>query len=150
MRLTMGLKQSATHHPSRAATVFENRTRTYAEAIDRVARLASALAGMGAKPGDRIAILALNSDAYYEACYAILWAGCLAVPCNTRWAVAEHRAALEDCEPCLLLVDQHFVATLDALPDELRGRTIFMGDAGAFQRRRADPPLAAGGGQQRP
>jgi len=129
MRLTMGLTQSATHHATRAATVFENRTRTYAQVIDRVARLASALATMGAKPLNRIAILALNGDAYYEAYYAILWAGCIAVPCNTRWAAAEHRAALADCEPCLLLVDQHFVPMLQELSPELRERTIFMGEA---------------------
>jgi long-chain acyl-CoA synthetase len=128
MRLTMGLQQSAAHHPTRAATVFENRTRTYAEVIDRVARLAAGLNAMGAKPGERIALLGLNSDAYFEAYYAILWAGCVAVPCNTRWAPAEHRAALEDCEPCLLLLDQHFVPMLDELPATLRERTLFIGD----------------------
>jgi len=128
MRLTMGLMQAATHHPTRAATVFENRTRTYAEVMDRVARLASGFMTMGAKPGDRIALLGLNSDDYYEAYYAILWAGCLAVPCNTRWAVAEHRAALEDCEPCLLLVDQHFDSIVEELPVELRERTISIGN----------------------
>src|ERR1700760_2041122 len=109
MRLTMGLQQSAAHHPRRVATIFENRRRTYAEILDRVARLAAGFTALGTKPGDRIAILALNSDAYFEAYYAILWAGCLAVPCNTRWAAAEHLAALADCEPSLLLVDQHFV-----------------------------------------
>jgi long-chain acyl-CoA synthetase len=129
MRLTMCLQQSATCHPNRAATVYGNRTRTYAQVIDRVARLARGLATLGAKPGERIAVLALNSDDYYEAYYAILWAGCLAVPCNTRWALAEHRAALEDCEPCLLLVDQHFVPVLHELPGELRDRTVFIGDA---------------------
>jgi long-chain acyl-CoA synthetase len=129
MKLTMGLTQSALHHPDRAATVFESRAKTYAQVVDRVARLASGLTSKGAMPGDRIAILAMNSDAYYEAYYAILWAGCIAVPCNTRWAVAEHRAALEDCEPSLLLVDQHFVPILEQLPGVLRERTIFMGAA---------------------
>ncbi len=129
MRLTMGLQQSATHHPTRIATIFENRRRTYAEVIDRVARLASGLVALGAKPGERIAILALNSDVYFEAYYAILWAGCLAVPCNTRWAAAEHLAALADCEPSLLLVDQHFVQIVADLPPALRDRVIYMGEA---------------------
>jgi long-chain acyl-CoA synthetase len=129
MRLTLGLQQSATHHPARVATIFENRRRTYAEILERVARFAAALAALGAKPGDRIAILALNSDAYFEAYYAILWAGCLAVPCNTRWAAAEHLAALADCEPSYLLVDQHFVQIVAELPAALRGRVIYMGEA---------------------
>jgi long-chain acyl-CoA synthetase len=129
MRLTHGLRQSALHHPHRAATVFANKRRTYAQIIDRVARLASAFVVMGAKPGDRIAILALNSDAYYEAYYTILWAGCLVVPCNTRWSVREHLAALADCEPCLLLIDQHFVEVLPELSPHLRSRAIFIGEA---------------------
>lgn len=129
MRLTMGLQQSATHHPAKIATIFGKRRWTYAEVIDRVARFASGLIAMGAKPGDRIAIFALNSDAYFEAYYAILWAGCIAVPCNTRWAPPEHVAALADCEPCLLLVDQHFVQIVEELPAALRDRVIYMGEA---------------------
>jgi long-chain acyl-CoA synthetase len=127
MRLTQGLQQSALHNPTRTATVFENRHRSYAEVIDRVARLAAGLTAMGAKTGDRIAILALNSDAYYEGYYAILWAGCLAVPCNTRWTAAEHSAALADCEPRLLLVDQHFVQMVDGLTPNIRERAILIG-----------------------
>src|ERR1700683_3632702 len=127
MRLTQGLQQSVLHNPTRTATVFENRRRSYAEVIDRVARLAAGFLAMGAKPGDRIAILALNSDAYYEAYYAILWAGCLAVPCNTRWTAAEHSAALADCEPRLLLVDQHFSQMIDELTPNMRERAILIG-----------------------
>jgi long-chain acyl-CoA synthetase len=129
MRLTLGLQQSAAHYPTRVATIFENRQRTYAEVLDRVARLATGLAAMGAGPGDRIAILALNSDAYFEAYYAVLWVGSLVVPCNTRWAPAEHLAALADCEPTLLLVDQHFAHVVAALPAALRGRVIHLGEA---------------------
>ena len=129
MRLTLGLQQSAAHHPKRVATIFENRRRTYAEVLDRVTRFAGGLAALGAKPGDRIAILALNSDSYFEAYYAILWAGCLAVPCNTRWAPAEHFAALADSEPTLLLVDQHFAQMIAALPIALRDRVVCLGEA---------------------
>jgi len=130
MRLTQGFQQSADHKPTRFATVFENRRRTYAEVIDRVARLASGLVATGANTGDRIAILALNSDAYYEAYYAILWAGCLAVPCNTRWTAAEHSAALADCEPRLLLIDQHFAPMINELTPDMRERAILIGGAG--------------------
>jgi long-chain acyl-CoA synthetase len=129
MRLTMGLQQSASHYPARTATIFENRRRTYADVLDRVARFAGGFVAMGANPGDRIAILALNSDAYYEAYFAILWAGCLVVPCNTRWAAAEHLAALADCEPTLLLIDQNFVPIVGQLPPALRERVISIGEA---------------------
>ena len=129
MRLTSGLQQSALHHPNRTATVFADRRRNYAEVLDRVSRLASGLIAMGASSGDRIGILALNSDAYYEAYYAILWAGCIVVPFNTRWAIAEHLAALADCEPRMLLVDQHFVKAVEEMPAAVRGHTIYIDEA---------------------
>ena len=129
MRLTSGLQQSALHHPDRTATVFGNRRRNYAEVLERVSRLASGLTAMGAKEGERIAILALNSDEYYMAYYAILWAGCIAVPFNTRWAIAEHLAALADCEPCILLVDQHFAKLVDSMPGPVRDHTVYMDEA---------------------
>lgn len=127
MRLTHGLQQSALHYPDRVATVCGGTTRTYAQVIDRVARLASGLRAQGAKAGDRIAILALNSDAHFEAYYAILWAGCLAVPCNNRWTAAEHTAAFADCEPSLVLIDENFVEMLNHLPGNLQSHVIALG-----------------------
>lgn len=155
MRLTTSLRQSAIHNPDRTATMFEKRRRTYAEILDRVMRLAAGLMAMGAKPGDRVAILGLNSDSYIEAYYAIFWAGCLAVPCNTRWAPAEHLAALADCEPTLLLVDQHFVQIAAQLPPALRDRVIYMGEArGRFMAEeiiaRSTPAADRGGSDDMP
>jgi long-chain acyl-CoA synthetase len=127
MRLTHGLQQSALYHPNRLATVSGGRTRTYAQVIERVARLANGLRAQGAGPGDRIALLALNSDAHYEAYYAILWAGCIVVPCNTRWTLPEHMAAFVDCEPALILIDENFRELAGALPDDLKARTVALG-----------------------
>jgi len=131
MRLTHGLQQAARHNPQRTATIFEQRRKSYAETLSRVARLAAGIASLGAKPGDRVAILALNSDRYYEAYYGILWAGCVAVPCNTRWSHAEHMAALQDCEPHLLIVDRQFVSSAGALAGAPGRRIIYMDDGEA-------------------
>lgn len=133
MRLTHGLQQAAQHHPQRTATVFEQRRKSYSETVLRVARLAAGLAGLGAQPGDRIAILAMNSDRYYEAYYGILWAGCVAVPCNTRWSQAEHRAALQDCEPRLLMVDRQFAAMAGHVCGLSGGHVIYIDDGEAPQ-----------------
>jgi long-chain acyl-CoA synthetase len=133
MRLTHGLQQAALHHPQRTSTIFEQRRKSYGETAARVARLAAGLAGLGVRPGDRVAILALNSDRYYEAYYAILWAGGVAVPCNTRWSHAEHAAALRDCEPHLLIVDRNFVSAAPAFPGIPGGRILYMDDGEAPQ-----------------
>lgn len=131
MRLTHGLQQAALHNPQRTSTIFGKRRKTYAETASRIARLAAGLAALGAKPGDRVAILALNSDRYYEAYYGILWAGCVAVPCNTRWSHAEHAAALRDCEPHLLIADRHFTAAVEAFAGIPRERILYMDDGEA-------------------
>ena len=108
MRHTQGLQRAAIQEGQTIATVYRGRKRTYREILERVSRFAAALGALGAKPGDRIAVIAANSDRYYEAYYAILWAGCVVVPGNTRWAPAEHAYALRDSEPSLLLVDRTF------------------------------------------
>lgn len=108
MQLTQGLRRSADLFGDRVATIMGDRRSTWREVENRVARLATGLHGLGAQRGDRIVILALNSDRYIDAYYAILWAGCVAVPLNTRWVWAEIAHALSDSEPSLILYDAHF------------------------------------------
>ena len=68
------------------ATQMGDRLRTWREFRDRVARLAAGLKGLGVGDGDRVAMLALNSDWYLEWFYAVPWAGAVFVPVNTRLA----------------------------------------------------------------
>src|SRR3546814_3466229 len=53
------------------ATICENRVRRWRESADRTARLAAALSALGARDGDRIAILGVNSDHYLEAMHDV-------------------------------------------------------------------------------
>jgi len=128
MQLTQALRRAAQIYPNRTSTVFGERRRSWAETQNRVARLAGGLDSLGIKPGDRVAVIALNSDRYLEAVYALLWAGCAVVPGNTRWAPAEHAYALQDSSPSLLIVDAQFVDMARKLPGFDPAKTIFMGD----------------------
>ena len=128
MQHTQGLRRAATQERNRTATVYRGRRRSYGEIVERVARFAAGLRTLGAKPGDRIAIIAMNSDRYFEAYYAILWAGCIAVPGNTRWAPAEHAYALRDSEPTLLLVDRTFAALGQQLAAEFNLPAVLLDD----------------------
>lgn len=96
MQLTQGLRRSRDLYGKMTATICNGRVRDWETVADRVARLAGGLIARGVKPGDHIAILALNSDYYIEVFYAISWAGGVAVPFNTRWAEAEINHAIED------------------------------------------------------
>ncbi|GAA1331596.1 AMP-binding protein [Pseudonocardia xinjiangensis] len=108
MELTQALHRAVQQIPNRPATILGERTRTWAESADRVARLAGLLRGLGVQPEDRVAILSANSDIYHEFMLAACWAGAAFVPVNTRWAVSEIAFSLEDSGTGVLLVDETF------------------------------------------
>ena len=105
MYLTQGLRRAAQIRPREQSTVFRGRRRIWSETADRVARIAGGLDEAGVQPGDRVAILALNSDRFFELMYAIPWLGAVMVPINTRLATREIQYILEDSRACVLFVD---------------------------------------------
>lgn len=105
MYLTQGLRRAAQIRPQAESTVFRQRRRIWSDTADRVARVAGGLKGIGVRAGDRVAILALNSDRYFELLYAIPWLGAVMVPVNTRLATPEIRYILEDSGARVLFVD---------------------------------------------
>ncbi|MEW6471096.1 MAG: long-chain fatty acid--CoA ligase [Actinomycetota bacterium] len=108
MYLTQALHRSVQQTPDAPATIFGDRVRSFAEQHDRVARLAGALRRLGVEPGDRVAMLALNSDRYTDYLYATPWADAVLNPVNTRWSEAEMAYAVDDCETKVLFVDATF------------------------------------------
>jgi long-chain acyl-CoA synthetase len=114
--LTQGLRRAVQIKPNGPATVFASRRRTWHQTQDRVARVAGALSALGVHRGDRVAILALNSDRYFELMYAIPWIGAAMVPINTRLAAPEIEYILADSGAVALFVDgamAHHLSTLD-------------------------------------
>jgi long-chain acyl-CoA synthetase len=110
MKLTQALTSAVQLRKDNVGTIHAGRSRTWKEIGRRVAGAAGGFRRLGVKGGDRIAILAFNSDLYIEAFYSIAWAGAVAVPLNTRWAAAENAYVLKDSEPVILLVDDAFAA----------------------------------------
>jgi long-chain acyl-CoA synthetase len=108
MSTTFGLHRAVLFDRNGVATRYEDRTRTWGEVADRVARLAGALQELGVAHGDRVAILMLNQDRYLELYLAIAWAGAVVVPLNIRWNAAENQDCLLDCRAKLLVVDAVF------------------------------------------
>ncbi|MES2531736.1 MAG: long-chain-fatty-acid--CoA ligase [Pseudomonadota bacterium] len=115
MYLTQGLRRAAQQTPNAVASVFQGRERTFAQLIDRVARLAGMLRQLGVQPGDRVGMLALNSDWYLEYYPGVYWAGGVVNPINTRWSAAEIAFSLDDCQTGILIVDDAFAGMVDEL-----------------------------------
>jgi long-chain acyl-CoA synthetase len=86
------------------ATTAVNPRWTYRQLNERSNRLARWLLTRGLQLGDRVALLAANSDFYVVAYFAILKAGGVAVPLSTGIDVTTllHQVAI--CKPRLLLV----------------------------------------------
>jgi acyl-CoA synthetase (AMP-forming)/AMP-acid ligase II len=115
MYLTQGLHRALQQHPDRLATVDGDRTRTYEASAQRIAKLASALRQIGVNRGDRVGMLALNSDRYHEYLLAVPWADAVLNPINIRWSPAEIGYALRDSQTDVLFVDDAFSPAVPAL-----------------------------------
>ncbi|MCW2698907.1 MAG: AMP-dependent synthetase and ligase [Blastococcus sp.] len=115
MNLTQGLHRAAQQHPDDVATICKDRARTHVESVERIARLAGGLQGLGLAPGDRAAILSLNSDRYHEFLAGTLWAGGVVVPVNLRWTVIEIAESLAEVGARLLVVDDAFAGHVEGI-----------------------------------
>ena len=115
MYLTQGMHRALQQHPDRTAVYFGARRRSFAELGNRVARLAGALQKLGMARGDRVAMLAMNSDRYLEYQLAVPWGGGVLNPCNVRWSVAEIVYSLKDSGSSILIVDRSFEPMVEAI-----------------------------------
>ncbi|WP_375383335.1 long-chain-fatty-acid--CoA ligase [uncultured Sphingomonas sp.] len=127
MYITQGLHRTAQLHPDRLATIFGDRRRRWSEIIDRVGRLAHGLVALGIERGDRVAVVALNSDLYLEVYYAVAWVGAVIVPGNTRWSMPEHIFAMQDSGASFLFIGGNFANIVEPILQNVAvSATIFM------------------------
>jgi long-chain acyl-CoA synthetase len=118
--LLRAIQVAGTH----TALISEGRRFSFRDLHSRCCRLATILKNAGANPGDRIAILAANTNHHIESYVAIPAAGFVIVPLNTRHAEPELRYAIEDAGARILLSDRDpgglrdIVDTVVMIPDE--------------------------------
>lgn len=118
-------------HGDKTATRFLGRSQSWREFQDRISRLAGALQALGVEEGDRVAILALNSDRYYEYFFAASWAGAVFVPVNTRLAPAEFVHWLNDSGSKVVFAGDEFVPALAEIADQLDSvqHLVYLGES---------------------
>jgi long-chain acyl-CoA synthetase len=80
-------------------------TLSYAELDQRSSALAAALCRSGVNKGDRVAILARNSVAFYELIFACAKTGAIMLPINWRLSGREIAGIITDGKPMVVLVD---------------------------------------------
>ncbi|QSE89856.1 long-chain-fatty-acid--CoA ligase [Rhodococcus pseudokoreensis] len=115
MYFTQGLHRSVQQNPDRAAVIDGDREVTFRELRARVARLAGGLQSLGARPGDRVGILATNRVEYIEYILACAWLGVISSPVNNRWSLDEMAFQIEDAGIGILVVDKPRLETAKEL-----------------------------------
>ncbi|MGA8489627.1 MAG: long-chain-fatty-acid--CoA ligase [Terriglobales bacterium] len=108
------LRYAREQFPDKIGVVCGDERFTYAQFAERAARLAGALIGAGANPGDRIAFLSTNCHRLLEAYYGVLEAGCVLVPLNIRLGPQELAFVLNDAQARFLFVESAFLPLVES------------------------------------
>lgn len=124
------------------AFTFEGSDTTYAEAAERVNRLANALKALGVGPGDRVAYAGFNHPALLEVFFAATLIDAPCVMVNPRLAAPEVEYILRDCDPTVVLYGEDQRRNAEQLRPSLDPRIRWFGvDDGDYE-----PLVASGAG----
>jgi long-chain acyl-CoA synthetase len=90
------MEASAERFPDRAAFIFMGRTMSFAELRDQSLRLAAALASLGVRQGDRVALFMPNCPQFAVSYYAVLKIGAVVTMCSPLNSATELLYQLND------------------------------------------------------
>src|SRR3990172_1612582 len=119
--LTLGaiIRRALQQYPDNVALIHEGRRITYRQFSARINQAANALASLGARAGDRIAILTYNCPEFLEVEFAALLGGMSRVGLNARLHPKEHAYIVNDCGASLLFVGEEFAEHIAGTRAEL-------------------------------
>lgn len=127
MNVARHVERARAERPDAVALRFDGRTTTYASLDDQAGRLASALAAMGLRRGDRMGLYLPNGPAFVIAYLAIQKLGAIAVSFNAFWKRDEVSRAVHASDARFIVTEPELTAQIDttALP----GLSIVLADA---------------------
>ncbi len=114
MNIWMTLAKALSLYPDKVGVVDGNTRLSYSQLGERVRSLASFLQSKGIRPGDRIAILEVNSHRFLETYYASAGTGCILNPLNFRLSPQELAYILRDSQARWLLANARFSSLVEA------------------------------------
>jgi fatty-acyl-CoA synthase len=132
------------HGASECVTWTENgpRRATYAQVVERADRLASALARLGIKPGDRVGTFLWNSQEHLEAYFAVPSMGAVLHTLNIRLFPEQLTYVINHAEDRVIIVDDSLVPVLARVVGDLQTIEHFIvvgdGDATALETTSGD------------
>lgn len=120
MNIATILVQAVERYPDREALVFHDRRWTYAQWNARINRFAQALAELGVRPWDRVALYLSTNEASVTTYFACQKLGAVAVPMNFRLAPAEVAHILRDSGARVLVYSDRLGSSVAAVRSEVR------------------------------
>ena len=104
------------------------RRRSFAETVERVHRLASALRALGVRPGDRVATFGWNSDRHLEAYLAVPCMGAVLHTLNIRLHPDQVAWIADHAKDTVVLVDASLAEAWSQVKDVESIRTVVVMD----------------------
>jgi long-chain acyl-CoA synthetase len=120
------IKEAKNERPDYPMLIFQDREMTYREVEDESDALAAALADMGVKKGDRVAVLFLNCPQQYIVFFAAWKLGAIVVPLNPLYTEFELEARLNDVEAQTVVVLNLWYPTAKQLEKTTPVKNIIM------------------------
>ncbi len=105
-------------------------SRSYADMFALSGKLANALVGFGARPGDRVAAQIEKSPEALALYFACLRAGLVFLPLNTAYTAAEVGYFVGDAEPAVVVCDPGKQPDLQSVADGSNARLVTLGSDG--------------------
>ncbi|MBP7828360.1 MAG: long-chain fatty acid--CoA ligase [Kiritimatiellae bacterium] len=118
--LVEAFRAAARATPDAVAVLFGGRATTYAALEAGTDRVAAAFAARGVKPGDRIGLYCINSDAFVIAYFGIVKAGAVVVPINLLLNPKEIAFILDDAGARALIYFEAFAQNVQILKPQVR------------------------------
>src|SRR5687767_10961430 len=103
------LAEHAGRCPDRTAVCYKDKEITFDELEQRAARCRGALAGLGIKHGDRVALVMSDCPEMMIAMLGVMGMGAIVVPCSTMLKPAELEYMLTDSGAKLVIVTPEHV-----------------------------------------
>jgi len=105
--------------PDRTALVFEGKRHSFNQLSERTNRLANALANLGVKKGDRVALLQVNCSQCVETYFTVAKLGAIYVPLNFRAKGDEQDYMINFAEADTLLIGERYIDLIDSIKSRL-------------------------------
>ena len=113
-------------NPAKPFIVFGERTRSWQEFNGDIAAAARMLLGRGVKKGDRVAIMATNSDAHVLLLFALARIGAIMVPVNPEFNAAEARYVMSHAGVCAVACSADTLAVAREASADIKPAPWFM------------------------